>query len=66
MINKAEHLLRNALVMILQTVKETRVNYGGQWVEMFMANVVDDEWPKGNCRLKLFSCSLSASYRLAQ
>lgn len=43
MIDEAERSLHDALAVLSQTVKETRVTLGGGCAEMLMANRVDDE-----------------------
>lgn len=43
MIDEAERSLHDALSVLSQTVKETRVTYGGGCAEMAMSNAVDEE-----------------------
>ncbi|KAL4399880.1 T-complex protein 1 subunit beta [Malassezia pachydermatis] len=43
MIDEAERSLHDALSVLSQTVKETRVTYGGGCAEMVMSNAVDEE-----------------------
>ncbi|KAH9808738.1 chaperonin Cpn60/TCP-1 family [Melampsora americana] len=43
MIDEAERSLHDALAVLSQTVKETRITFGGGCAEMLMANAVDDQ-----------------------
>ena len=43
MIDEAERSLHDALSVLSQTVKETRVTYGGGCAEMVMSQAVDEE-----------------------
>lgn len=42
MVDEAERSLHDALAVLSQTVKETRISLGGGCAEMIMANAADD------------------------